>query len=61
MEKTQEKKHRLLRLAGTAFDSKLVSFGNMRMIKLIILQIINKQINSIKTVVTIFCLLFVGI
>ena len=36
----------LLRLVGTAFNSKVVSFRKMRKKNLIILQIINKQTNS---------------
>ena len=38
----------LLRLVGTAFDYKLSSVRGLRIKKFIILQIINKQINSIK-------------
>ena len=40
---------RLLRLVGTIFDSKMVSLRRMKKKILIILQIINKQINSITT------------
>ena len=42
-------KRQLLRLIKTAFDSKVVSLRRMRKKNLITLQIINKQIISIKT------------
>ena len=42
------KKAELLRLVGTAFNSKVDSFRRMSKKNLIILQIINKQMHSIK-------------
>ena len=47
---------------GTAFDSKVISFRRMRKKHFIILQIINKEVNAIKTYPPFFlCLLLSNI